>query len=141
MINRHARQIAAEALRSFMDGSISNKEYERRYPSAKGDDALLEIYVQIWFLYADVETHFLTAERAPNDEDRAVLERCILFLQSDVEYQWPRQKLRLRFRILRLLGLGRTGTQREEGLGGGDKKAWPFWDQAQYAQAKTRRLT
>ena len=43
MIDRHARDMAADALREFMEGSISNEEYERRYPKSKDDPALGEV--------------------------------------------------------------------------------------------------
>jgi len=133
MVNRHARDIAAEALREFMEGSISNEEYQRRYPKSKDDPALWEIYVQVWFFYSDLKTHTLTGKHALNDERRAFLERCILFLKSDVEFQWPRQKFRPWHGILRLLGLGRTIKRREqEEMSIGDKEVWPFLRKAEY---------
>ena len=135
MIDRHAREIAAEALQKFMDGSISNEEYERRYPKSKDDPALWEIHVQVWFFYSDLKTHTLTGKHAPNAERRAFLERCILFLKSDAEFQWPRQKFRPWYGILRLLGFGRTLKRREEEeMSIGDKEVWPFLKKAQYQQ-------
>lgn len=133
MVDRHARDIAADALRDFVKGSISNEEYERRYPKSKDDPALWEIYVQVWFFYSDLKTHTLTGKHALNDERRAFLERCILFLKSDVEFQWPRQKLRPWHGILRLLGLERILKRREEEeMSIGDKEVWPFLRKAEY---------
>src|SRR5258708_2804900 len=79
MIDRHARDIAAKTLRDFMEGSISNEEYERKYPRSKDDPALWEIYIQVWFFYSDIKTHKLTGKHELNEERLAFVERCILF--------------------------------------------------------------
>ena len=127
MIDRHSRQIAVKALRDFVDGAISSKEYERRYPQSRDDPALREVYIQVWFLYSDVQTHFLTGKHAPNDENRMFLERCILFLQSDLEFQWPLQKCRPWCGLLRFFGLRRVAARGEdEEMPIGDKEVWPF---------------
>ena len=128
MVDRHARDIAADVVRDFMEGSISNKEYERRYPKSKSDPALWEIYVQIWFFYSDMSKHTLTGKHALNAERRAFLKRCLLFLKSDFEFQWPRQKFRPWYGILRFLGLGREMTS-------GDIAVWPFFNAAQHEEA------
>jgi hypothetical protein len=133
MIDRHARDLAAEAVRDFMEGSISNKEYERRFPRSKGDPALWAIYSQVWFCYSDILEHTLTGKHALNDERRAVMERCLLFLKSDLEYQWPLPKIRLRYGILRLLGFGWLLKRRQEvEMGIGDMDVWPFLKRADY---------
>lgn len=135
MIDRQARDIAADTLRDFMEGSISNDEYERKYPRSKSDPALWEIWMQVWFFYSDVRTHKLTRKHTLNDERRAFMERCILFLRSDVEFEWPRQKFRPWYGILRLLGFGRALKRREEEeMSIGDKEVWPFLKKAQYQQ-------
>ena len=135
MVDRHARDIAADVLREFMEGSLSNQEYEKKYPRSKDDPALWEIYVQVWFFYSDVKKHKLTGKHAPNEEQRAFLERCILFLESANEFEWPRQKFRPWYGILRLLGFGRTLKRQEEAeMSIGDKDVWPFLKKAQYEQ-------
>lgn len=136
MIDQHARDIAAEALREFMEGSISNEDYERRYPRSKDDPALGEIWAQVWFFYSDLKTHKLISKHALTDEGRAFIERCVLFLKSDAEFEWPRQKIRLWYGILWLVGLGRTVRRwREEEMNSiGDKDVWPFLKKAQYEQ-------
>jgi len=135
MVNRHARYIAAEALREFMEGSISNREYERRFPKTKDDPALWAIYSNIWFCYSDLSEHTLTGKHALNDEHRAILERCLLFLSSDVEFQWPPPKFRLWYGILRLLAVRRTLKQREEEeMSIGDVDVWPFLRKAEYEE-------
>lgn len=139
MIDRHVRDIAAVAVRDFMEGSISNEEYERRYPRSKDDPALWEIYIQVWLFYSDIKKHKLTGKHELNEERRAFVERCILFLKSNAEFKWPRQKFRPWYGILRLLGLGRTLKRREEQeMNIGDKEVWPFLKKAEYEATADR---
>jgi len=133
MIDRHARDIAADAVRDFIRGFISNREYERRFPATKGDPALWAIHTALWSGYSDVSEHTMTGKHALNDEGRALAERCILFLRSDLEFQWPPPKFRLRYGILRLLGLGRMVKRwEEEDMSMGDVEVWPFLKEAEY---------
>jgi hypothetical protein len=61
------------------------------------------------------------------------MERCLLFLKSDLEYQWPLPKIRLRYGILRLLGFGWLLKRRQEvEMGIGDMDVWPFLKRADY---------
>ena len=111
--------------------ALQQESYEQKYPRSKDDPALWEIWVQVWFFYSDVKTHTLTGKRALNDERRAFIERCILFLKSNAEFEWPRQKFRPWYGILRLLGFGRTLKRREEAeMSIGDKDVWPFLKKA-----------
>jgi len=135
MVNRHARDIAAQALREFMEGSISNREYERRWPKSKDDPALWGIYANIWYCYSDTSEHTLTGKHALTDEGRAIVGRCLLFLKSDLEFQWPATKLRLWYPLLRLIGLGRIVNRKvEKEMSIGDVDVWPFLKKAQYEQ-------
>lgn len=136
MVDRHARDIAAEALREFMEGLISNDEYEQRFPRNKDDPALWAVHEQIWLSYSDLKEHTLTGKHALTDEARAVFQRCILFLRSDLEFQWPPPKIRLWYGILRLLGFGWLLKRREaQEMSVGEVDAWPFLRKAQYEEA------
>ena len=140
MVDRHARNIAAEALRDFMEGSISNKEYERRYPKSKDDPALWGIYANIWFCYSDTSEHTLSGKHALTDDGRAIVERCLLFLKSDLEFQWPATKLRLWYPLLRLIGLGRiVNRQVEKEMSIGEMEVWPFLRKTDYEEATSRQ--
>jgi hypothetical protein len=135
MVDRHARDIAADVLRTFMQGSISNDEYERAFPKSKDDPALWAVHEQIWLSYSDLKEHTLTGKHALTDAGRAVFERCILFLQSDLEFQWPPPKIRLRYAVLRLLGFGWLLRRWEaEEMSIGDVEVWPFLKRAQYEE-------
>jgi hypothetical protein len=133
MIDRHARDIAASALWDFMAGSISNEQYERRYPRAKDDPALWAIYFRVWFLYSDVSEHTLTGKHALTDEGRAFLDRCVLLLRSGIEFQWPPTTLHVWYPLLRLFGVGWIVNRRiEKRMSIGDKEVWPFLKKAEY---------
>lgn len=135
MVDRHSRDIAAEALRDFMEGSISNEQYERRFPRNKDDPALWAVHEQTWLYYSDLTEHTLTGKYALTDAARALYERCLLFLRSDLEFQWPPPKIRLRYGILRLLGFGRLLKRREEKeMGIGEMEVWPFLKKAEYEE-------
>lgn len=135
MIDRHARDLAVVALREFMEGSISNREYERRFPKSKDDPGLRSIYTNVWFCYSDTSEHTLTGKHALSKENRAVLERCLLFLKSDLEFQWPPTKISLWYPLLRLIGLGRVVNRKiEKEMGIGDVGVWPFFKNAEYEE-------
>jgi hypothetical protein len=139
MVDRHARDIAGDALQDLLRGSISNDEYERKYPIAKDDPALRAIFVQVWFYYSDMHEHKLTSRYVPSDASRAFLERCVLFLKSNLEFQWPKSEFRLRYGIMRLLGLGRIVERRiKQKYSVGDEEVWPFLKKTEYEEtAKT----
>src|SRR6266852_4943337 len=78
---------------------------------------------------------FNTNQRFTVEYSDTLLERCLLFLSSDVEFQWPPPKFRLWYGILRLLGFGRTLKQREEEeMSIGDVDVWPFLRKAEYEE-------
>jgi hypothetical protein len=144
MVDRHARDIAADAIRDFMEGSISNKDYERRFPSTRtlDDPALQAVFSHIWFCYDDLSEHTLTGEHALTGERRAFLERSLLFLRSDLEFQWPPPLFGLRYWILRLLGFGRRLQRREDKeMSVGDIEVYPFLTKAEYEETVRRSKT
>ncbi len=135
MIDRQARDTAANVLQAFMDGTISNYKYEDGFPRSKGDPALHAIHVELWFYYSDIRQHKLIGKNALSPEARALYERSVLFLKSDLEFQWPPSQLKLRYGLLRLLGLGRSMKRREERKAGvGEKQYWPFLKKDDYEE-------
>jgi hypothetical protein len=133
MVDRHARDIAAQALREFMEGSISNWEYERRFPRNKDDPALWGIYSHIWYFYSDTSEHTLTGKHALTDEGRGFIERSLLFLKGDLEFQWPAAKLVVWYPLLRFVGLGWIVNRRlVKEMSVGDVDVWPFLKKGHY---------
>jgi hypothetical protein len=92
MVYRRKRALAAGVLREFRDGKITNDEYDDRWPRNKGDRVFWAIFDQIWFFYGDVTEYRLTGKYELSPEVRELFDRCILFLESDLEYDWPKAK-------------------------------------------------
>lgn len=98
MIDRHRRDRLAELLRQFVDGLMTNDDFEDRLdrilddprPVRKWEDkALWAIRSRAWFLYDDLRTHRMTGQWALSPEGHREIARWIVFLHSDCEYRWP----------------------------------------------------
>jgi hypothetical protein len=84
-----ARREAAEIVRHFLSGRLSNFEFEDKMPSTD-DQAVRAIEDSLWYVYDDFTEHKLAGEWALPKETRARMARWIVFLHSDEEYLWPR---------------------------------------------------
>ncbi len=139
MVDREARDKAAVVLRKFMvECSITNREYEDTYPVSKADPAVLGIYQQIWYLYDDMREHLMLGEYSLLTEHKKVVDRCLLFLQSDLEYLWPPLKwdlFGLFFDMIRYaISLGNF-RPRQRKLSYNEENFWPFFDHDQIRQS------
>ena len=143
MVDRVARDKFAELLRHFGAGNLTNDEYEdaaeKILESAnRKDGSLWAIYSSAWFLYDDLRTHRLREKWALTDEGRRAVARWILFLHSDLEYEWPiRSFISLSGCLLRICTLGLAGfvlgplnERRMRRLGSWE--LWPFFREADY---------
>jgi hypothetical protein len=127
MVDRLARDAAAEALAGFASGRLSNREYETRFPRSRTDGSLRAIYVAVWFMYSDIREQFVGRELVLSDQQHEFLQRCVMFLRSDVDFQWPSPKFRLWYGLIRLFGGSRMLERLEDRqLAIGDRTAWPF---------------
>jgi hypothetical protein len=88
LVDRNARAEAAQLLRDFISGKISNDDFEDNLPVA-ADRAIDAIWATAWVLYTDMKTHKLTDRHRLSADMRRICVRWILFLQNDHEYQWP----------------------------------------------------
>ena len=85
--------------------------------------------------------HTLTGKHALNDDNLAFFDRCISFLRNDFEFQWPRQKFRPRYGLLRLVGLGGVVKRwDDEEMSIGDKEMWPFLKRADYEIVRVKSV-
>ena len=90
MIDRIARDKFAELLRHLTAGQISNDEFENRLPLKSKDPAVNKIFWHgAWALYSDMSTYKLIGECRLSKSSRRDVARWILFLKSDLEYEWP----------------------------------------------------
>jgi hypothetical protein len=89
MVDRIKRSKAAVVLQRFIDGEISQFDFEEQFPSSRSDCAMEAISNMVWFFYDDLREHRLEGEHALTPDTRAMFERCILFLRSELEYAGP----------------------------------------------------
>lgn len=147
MIDRTARDKAASLAQRFMCGEITNDDLIERWPDRSNDAAIRAVQDALWFLYDDRKTHRVDlSEVTPEIWDE--VSRCILFLRSDLPYEWPEKRLiffnqvPLAFRILSLglleplhAWLGRRRSRFEEDMrAAGDMSVWPFIRADEYTQ-------
>ena len=142
MIDPIARRKAAEAIRHYVCGVITNKEFERRYPISKSDPVIHALNDSLWATYEDISTHKLTGENAASEEMKRRVACWLVFLYSEEEYRWPRigdsgfRDLHadswLGNAIRALFGYEEKSA---EFMAHGDYDVWPFLQREEFAEA------
>ena len=164
MIDTNRRKKLALHLRHLSTGQISNDEFEKRImkdltygwlpeqyyraKESKTDDPVLRPILEFsWCLYNDTYNHKLTGEHRLSDEQTKEIARFILFLYSELEYEWTYVDLLnplIRFSFADILKsfvtLGKhyrnLKLKREQEFElmkqAGDFEFWPFKTKAQY---------
>src|SRR5687768_13069691 len=89
MIDRDARNKLAASLRHLVSGQITNDQFEDAAIVESDDAIIVAIQWQAWLLYSDLREYKLTGSDAVSKSDRRIVSRFILFLHSDLEYEWP----------------------------------------------------
>lgn len=91
MVDKHARKRLAEEVRHLVAGLTTNDEFEARIFSIKTADAgYWAVVDQAWGLYSDLYNHTLKGSHTLSEADRQIVCRFVLFLHSDLEFEWPR---------------------------------------------------
>ena len=140
MIDREARDILAESFRHLVAGQISNDQFEDRLRRSR-DPGVNEVYFcGAWPLYDDLHEHKLTGKWAIKPEHKPIAARYLLFLKTNLEYEWPRRTgtRQLLAGLLSLLTLGLFGrvfNRIRDKRSGGDQHVWPFFRQGDYEMA------
>jgi hypothetical protein len=89
VVDRTNRSIFAALLEKLIAGRVSNYEFEKQLPRSN-DRAIMRIYQDfVWHLYGDDREYVLGRDGAVTEEARKMAERAIMFLRSDLEYEWP----------------------------------------------------
>ena len=137
MLDRVARDRTAELLRHLASGRISNDAFEDALPRETADAAVLAVQRAAWMLYSDLSEHTLTGKHALSAEARKAVARSIVFLYSDLPYEWPRQRCEGLARLFAgLIGLGWIPRYFEaQWKRAGDFNVWPFIRHEDYAAA------
>lgn len=166
MVDKERRRKLASHLRHLSVGLISNDDFEEAimvdvsegwtpenyYRSEKAksdnDDPIIKPMLMLcWGLYNDTRNHKLVKSDELTKDAMKIIARCILFLHSDREYEWPYfdtnnplLKFSLKDLILTILTLGHHyRNKKEEHLISyyewqklGDYDVWPFFRKADY---------
>jgi hypothetical protein len=90
MVDRPKRTAAAKAIEDFLSCRITNFEYSHRYPRSD-DPVLFAIHSILWSGCSEEVEHRLNGKNSLSGERRQVVERCILFLESEFEYHGTRE--------------------------------------------------
>jgi hypothetical protein len=140
MVDRSSRRTAGELLRLLVAGQITNDEFEDRMPRKSPDLAICEIFFAGWCLYSDQREYRLVGKHRVSSETRHHIALAILFLQTDLEYEWPCRSMSQTFvlllgSLLTLLGYaGRVAHKRF--ARSGDFDMWPFIRRSDYESAR-----
>ena len=107
MIDRTSRNRLAELIRSLSSGQISNDEFEDLIPESD-DDAIRQVFSHgAWCLYSDMKEYKLRGKDALSNETKSIVARWVLFLKTDIEYNWPSTTFKEDF--LKCISLGFFG--------------------------------
>ena len=171
MVDTNRRKKLALHLRQLSTRQISNDEFEERVTEdvtygwlpeqyyrakeSKTDDLVIRPILEFsWCLYNDTYNHKLTSKHKLSDDQNKEIARFILFLHSDLEYDWTYVDLTnpvIRFSFTDILKsiitLGQhyrdLNLQREEEFElmkkTGDFELWPFKTRTEYEQKLTRQ--
>lgn len=167
MIDKDRRKKLAYHLRHLSVGLISNDEFESnlmnditngwlpeqyyRAKEAKFEDSIIEPMIMLcWGLYDDTRNHKLTGADKLSEKSLKIIARCILFLQSDLSYEWPYfdtrnplAKFSLSELVLCVLTIGQYYRAKRNELEEaylefqklGNYDIWPFFKEADYLEA------
>lgn len=139
MIDRAARNKMVLLLRQLATGRITNDEFEERQPLGSLDPAVEEVFhLGVWGLYSDTHEHRLVGRHRLPRSARREIARFILFLKSDLEYEWPSRKLwqELLWMAAGILTLGLAGRLYWRRMAAhGEVGVWPFQRQEDFERA------
>lgn len=89
-VDREKRTQLGKALTQWVEGAITNGQFIELSQSWEcADRAVRTIGGFCVELCTDEREYRLTGSHALNAGDRAIADRCCLFLQTDREYEWP----------------------------------------------------
>ena len=139
MVDRESRTKLAELIRHLVAGRITNDEFEDSFPLRSADPAVWEVFsCGAWALYSDLWQYRLTGRYRLPKEARREVSRWILYLKTDLEYEWPRLSLiwSILFLVGNLFSVGLLGFGYRRYLRlCGDWEVWPFQRRSDYEAA------
>jgi hypothetical protein len=141
VIDRQARSQLAEGIRHLSAGLITNAEFEDRALSRSSDAAVQAVFLGgPWFLYHDIASYRLRGPHRLSPAVRREAACWILFLKSDLPYEWPVESRGIAAAILsvllNLLTFGALARNKQRRFAKhGDIEVWPFIRRSDYETA------
>lgn len=142
MVNPAKRRFASELIEKFVSAEITNDALSDDFPRDKQDPALEAIWWELWQHYSDMYSHKAEGKHQLSLEEVELFRRSVLFLRSNLEYEWPAHKLvSWRHFALRVMGIAKRMDKRldEEFRSHGDYQLWPFIRREDYAECVKRQ--
>ena len=141
VVDREARNRLAEGIRHLAAGVITNWEFEDRSISYSTDPAIRAVYSSgAWFLYHDIMRYRLRGRYRLSPAVRREAARWVLFLKTDLPYEWPLVRPNLLAMVAWLVGnlltlglIARVAQRRFEQQG--EFRVWPFIRRSDYEAA------
>ena len=173
MVDKERRKKLALHLRHLSVGLISNDEFEEaimeevsdgwtpennyrsQMDKSDNDDPIIKPMMELcWGLYDDTRNHRLVGSDELTKDALKIIARCILFLHSDREYEWPYfntnnplLRFSLKELVLSVLTLGHHYRKKREEHNIsyfewqklGDYNVWPFFRKSDYEAQLEKR--
>ncbi|MFA6103767.1 MAG: hypothetical protein WCV67_18970 [Victivallaceae bacterium] len=138
MIDREKRDLLIKSLSKLLDGNLSVKEFDK-INFITDDNAIIEILQEVSYICDDVYSGFFNHQKKLASYKKCFL-HFILFLSTDLEYEWPYPYPTIKHRFKRLctiLTFGLLPFFREvEYERFGDFGVWPFLREGDFEKAK-----
>jgi hypothetical protein len=94
VVDRAARAKLAEELRLLIAGEMTNDQFDDAKPEHCSDLGVIGCWEFGYSLYSSdlLFPYRLRGRHAASPEAREVADRAVLFLKSDLEYEWPKER-------------------------------------------------
>lgn len=94
MIDPDVRRVVARLVSEFRDGQLANDAFHAETGKYVGsaDRAIRAVESMLWTMSDHSRTHDLTGPDALTAAARALFDRCVQFLETDLEYEWPEDR-------------------------------------------------
>ncbi|MBZ4423345.1 hypothetical protein [Myxococcus sp. RHSTA-1-4] len=94
-----------------------------------------EVYRRTWRFQDDLREYRAVGQAALSPSERELLHRCVLFLETDLPYEWPSLLERARRWLVPRLLVGSAARGAPEK---GEPQAWPFFREQDWRLAAER---
>ncbi len=136
MIDRTGRDSLALHLRRLASGRITNDEFDAIQITSSLDAALPAVWEAGWGLYHDFTSYRLRGASSLKPDALRAVGRCVLFLGTDLPYEWPPRRPSLNGLLLAVLTLGAwRRRQFAAWKASGPFELWPFFRNQDYQNA------